>query len=223
MPRRYESGILTEEELLNKIFEYKNILPKELIDYLFALLDLEISALSRKDITSAEFIALSDLEGFKDLVFYNLYKTAQSYVNRRNGKYIEEDYQNGYRISYGTVLNEDLLFSLVKKEDNKSVIKLSNAPDLSFRSLVETYDKARIEALEEKKEIKLYTLDELKQMHNLLTEISARQRALYEILLSDTSIVPCLEQAQKDDDIQTFEEGCTKLLVYTNPKEPIFK
>ena len=222
MPRRFESDILTEEELCSRIEKYRSILSKEDMKYLYSLLWLDVNAFNREVISNDKFNALSELEGFKDLVFYNLYKTAQEYINPKNYKYIEEDFEKGYRISYGTLLYSDSLFNLKKDGYNNSTVRLCNPEIPTFRDVVESYCNAVDFSKENEKTIKEYKYEDLKQLHDLIVDINLRQKALYNALLHNSGLEMKLEQTQKEQGLQAINEGCTKVLVYTDQRSIIF-
>lgn len=248
MPRREEPNMLSEEELTFELMNLKSILPKEIYDYLFALLDLEISALSRKDITTEEFTALSDLHAFKELVFYNLVNLAQRYINPKNLMYEEERYTNGLNIIYGDYYTNDSLFGisrfgLGKNEQDATNIRLYNCDAPSFESVLLGYD-SKIAELEKiihdyryskfgsidsysSSMVKFNNLrkmnyENLVEIHDLLLEISKRQKALYKDFLVDSNIIPSLEQLQVQENYQEVNDGCINVKVYTQKKTSIF-
>ena len=75
---RVNKSILTFDELLAKKDGYKNLFSKEILDYLEALLNLEISAFKKelKDDTNDKK-RLMELRFYKNLVAYNIYHRIQ--------------------------------------------------------------------------------------------------------------------------------------------------
>ncbi|MBP3766038.1 MAG: hypothetical protein J6G98_02525 [Bacilli bacterium] len=67
--------VKTKEELINELKKYKTILSVEIYDYLNSLIELEFSAL-RNYILDSEKEILSNLEIYRQIVIYNIYKRA---------------------------------------------------------------------------------------------------------------------------------------------------
>lgn len=119
---RVNKSILTFDELLAKKDGYKNLFSKEILDYLEALLNLEISAFKKelKDDTNDKK-QLMELRFYKNLVAYNIYHRIQKLYS--GDKYILDNLYSEAIVKY--ILGENDLLDLLKlKIDNDGKTKI---------------------------------------------------------------------------------------------------
>lgn len=79
--------LLNFEELLSQIDKCKSLFNKETIEYLYSLLNLEVSSLNTAYIDEDKAFILSELKMFKKLVQYNLYYKTLNLIDCSSEKY----------------------------------------------------------------------------------------------------------------------------------------
>ena len=86
MARDLVTNLVTFDHLLREKDKYNMILNKNILDYIEALLNLEVSALHKNNIEEKAELALADLQFFKDLIYYNIFYMTQNLVDPNNQK-----------------------------------------------------------------------------------------------------------------------------------------
>ena len=103
----------TKKQLLELLMKYKGILTENMVDYLESLINLEISVI-REYISDSDRKALAELEIYKKVAIYNIYKRAQNLFKKQEGEFV----------TYGNNKGNEGLSVLAKLSDRN--VKLFN-------------------------------------------------------------------------------------------------
>ncbi len=79
--------VKTKKQLLELLNEYKGILTETMLDYLKSLINLDFSVI-REYISDSDRKVLAELEIYKKVAIYNIYKRAQDLFNKQDGEFI---------------------------------------------------------------------------------------------------------------------------------------
>lgn len=89
-----ENKILIYDELLRQKNIYDGIFNRETLEYLDALLNLEISVLKKDDTDIIKDITLVDLKLYRDIVAYNIYENSKRIISLDESYYKVDDASN---------------------------------------------------------------------------------------------------------------------------------
>ena len=159
------------EEILRDITIFKPILTKEVNEYLESLLNLEISALSKNNISETNEEALKHLELYRKLVYYNILLKSKKLVDTTSDKYALNDAFDSFFIDLnnGDCQHKDKLFLLGRNHEYESFVELYKTENISFEeymNIQENYRKDMIKQVEDEDYAKslIGNCDEFKRM-----------------------------------------------------------
>ena len=172
------------EEILKEKTIFKPVLTKEVNEYLESLLNLEISALSKNNISDENEEALKYLELYRKLVYYNILLRAKKLVDTTSDKYSLNDAFDSFFIDLnnGDCQHKDKLFLLGRNPEYESFVKLYTKENISFEeymNIQENYKKELIKTIEDEsynKGLPSYKYDsKLLRLHNELNSLNAKK------------------------------------------------
>lgn len=232
----------TYEELQEDIYKYDSILPKNIIQYLESLLNLEVPALRQDNIDSQQFSALSELRMFKMLLYYNICNRSLTYIDNNDIKYITDKYWKGFSITYGSIIDSIPLINISRNDNDNITVSLNNIEEPSFKEIVECYD-SKILSLEEGitdfrrrvrgknarsnledvyERLSDYTLLDIEKIYLQQLEFNKKQKEVYNKFIIDNDLFYTADFVQ-DGDSLSYQEDCIKVFVKTKNKTPIFR
>ena len=149
----------SKEDLLKLLKAYRGILNKTMIDYLTSLINLEFSVV-RDYISDTDRKALADLEVYKKIAIYNIFKRTQK-LFKQNGEYII----NGKYIGIEDNV-EDLTISTEIGKENIKIFNFYRNP--RYNAAPEKFKTLEVGTISlyqylENKEARIRELEELKQ------------------------------------------------------------
>lgn len=180
--------IMEDKELFEEILRdktiFKPILTKEVNEYLESLLNLEISALSKNNISETDEEALKHLELYRKLVYYNILLRSKKLVDTTSDKYALNDAFDSFFIDLnnGDCQHKDKLFLLGRNHEYESFVKLYTKENISFEeymNIQENYKKELIKTIEDEsynKRLPSYKYDsKLLRLHDELNSLNAKK------------------------------------------------
>lgn len=99
--------LATKEELLELLKKYRGILNASMLSYLRSLIELEFSVI-KEYISKTDQKALAELEIYKEVAIYNIFKRTQNLFNNQNGEFSLYAHNiDSIRLSVSKYLNEE--------------------------------------------------------------------------------------------------------------------
>lgn len=135
------------EEILKEKTIFKPILTKEANEYLESLLNLEISALSKNNISDENEEALKYLELYRKLVYYNILARSKKLVDNTTDKYALNDAFDAFFIDLnnGDCQHMNKLFLLGRNLEYESFVELYKKENISFEEYIKIYENYKKE------------------------------------------------------------------------------
>lgn len=128
--------VKTKKQLLELLKEYKGILTETMLDYLKSLINLDFSVI-REYISDSDRKALAELEIYKKVAIYNIYKRTQNLFNKQDGEFIIYGNNEGNEgLSVSTKLSDRIvkLFDFDYKEMHSYIDERPKVP-CGFKTL----------------------------------------------------------------------------------------
>ena len=226
-----------DKELFEEILKDKAIsdamLKPELSEYIESLLNLEISALSKNNISIKEEEALKQLEVYRKVVYYNIMLRGKKLVDNTSDKYNfidsfdsffialkqydDENYNNqlfliGRDLEYNSYVelfsNENITFEEYMKKNRDYIQQIKDEMNFEFNSQAligqhDEYKLLRLTAILEELESK--SDKTLQNDYNRDMFIASEQRSYLRLFLDDAKLKE--DDFTKDDENNLVREG----------------
>ncbi len=210
--------ILSFEELLSKIDKYKTLFNKETIEYLYSLLNLEVSSIDTTYIDEDKLCILSELKMFKKLVQYNLYYKFLNLIDCSSEKYkfisndidllsvyilksilseihVKDDIMNLTLYKGENIITPEEQMKIIEKQIESYLLQLSKMKE-EFSQVHDnikfeymTYTPNIIYSMENKIEnLKLVTIDQLLEKYEYDKFISEQRNNLLNLFMKDNGL-----------------------------------